>query len=75
MKGPGPGIAVAAAQRISDREIAELGACLERTLLSMEEPTAFLQADVELHARIAAAAQNPILSRFMAIIGRLGEAK
>jgi GntR family transcriptional repressor for pyruvate dehydrogenase complex len=69
-----PGIAAAAAGRISDKEIAELEACLERTLASMEEPAAFLQADLELHARIAAAAQNPILNRFMAIIGRLGEA-
>jgi GntR family transcriptional repressor for pyruvate dehydrogenase complex len=69
-----PGIAAAAASRISDQEISELEACLDRTLASMEEPTAFLQADLELHARIAAAAQNPILNRFMAIIGRLGEA-
>lgn len=69
-----PGIAAMAASRISDQEIAELEACLERTLASMEDPAAFLQSDLALHARIAAAAQNPILSRFMAIIGRLGEA-
>lgn len=69
-----PGIAAAAARRISDAEIAELEACLDRSLACMEKPTAFLQADVELHARIAAAAQNPILTRFMAIVGRLGEA-
>ena len=69
-----PGIAAAAARRISDEEIAALEDCLAKTVASLNDHTAFLQTDLELHSLIAAAAQNPILSRFMAVLSRLGEA-
>ena len=33
---------------------------------------AFVRADLELHQLVASAAGNPILSRFMSVLGRLG---
>ncbi len=39
---------------------------------TLDDPDAFLQADLELHKRIAAAARNPMLSRFMDSISQLG---
>lgn len=66
------GLAALAAQRISAVEVEELEACLEKSLQALDNPNAFLAADLELHKRIIAAAQNPILSRFMESIGHLG---
>lgn len=66
------GIVAIAAQRITDEEIEELEACLARSIQTVEDHAAFLQADVELHEKIAQAARNPILSRFMASISQLG---
>jgi len=66
------GIVEVAAQRITDQEIAELEACLARSLKSVNDHQAFLQTDLELHEKIAAASKNPILIRFMAAISQLG---
>ncbi|HEC22897.1 MAG TPA: FadR family transcriptional regulator [Chloroflexi bacterium] len=66
------GIAALAAQRISDEQIAELEKCLARSSASVGDHQAFLKADLELHELITEAAGNPILSRFMASISRLG---
>lgn len=66
------GIVEVAAQRITDQEIAELEACLTRSLKSVNDHQAFLQTDLELHEKIAAASKNPILIRFMAAISQLG---
>lgn len=66
------GIVALAVQRITDEEIEELEACLSKSIEAVEDHEAFLQADVELHEKIVKAAQNPILSRFMASISRLG---
>lgn len=68
------GIAAIAAERITGEEIAELEACLTESVRNMEDHEAFLEADLELHEKIAEAARNPILSRFMASIGQLGRA-
>jgi GntR family transcriptional repressor for pyruvate dehydrogenase complex len=61
-----------AAQRITDDEIAELEACLERSHKSVEDCQAFLQTDLELHERITEAARNPVLIRIMAAVSQLG---
>lgn len=66
------GIVALAAQHITDEEIRELEACLAKSTETVEDHEAFLQADVELHEKIAEAARNPILSRFMASISQLG---
>jgi GntR family transcriptional repressor for pyruvate dehydrogenase complex len=68
------GIVALAAERITDEEIAGLDACLAKSKEAVTDHQSFLQADIELHERITAAARNPILSRFMASISRLGRA-
>jgi GntR family transcriptional repressor for pyruvate dehydrogenase complex len=68
------GIAEMAARRISDRDLQGLEDCLARAQSSVHEYDAFLKTDLELHERIAAIAGNPIMSRFMAAISRLGTA-
>lgn len=68
------GIVAIAAQRITDEEIAGLEACLAKSIETADDHQAFLETDLELHERITEAARNPILSRFMASISRLGRA-
>ena len=63
-----------AAERISDEEMAALRACLEKSERSIDDPEAFMQADIELHEIITRAAGNPLLGRFMASIGTLSRA-
>jgi GntR family transcriptional repressor for pyruvate dehydrogenase complex len=66
------GIVSVAAQRITDEEVAELETCLAKSLESVEDHQAFLQADLDLHERITEAARNPVLTRFMTVISQLG---
>lgn len=66
------GLVDLAAQRITAEEIAGLEDCLAKSLQTAEDPDAFLQADLELHKKIAAAARNPVLQRFMDSISQLG---
>lgn len=66
------GIAALAAERITNEEIAELEACLEKAIRCVGDHQAFLQTDLELHQKITLAARNPILTRQMASITRLG---
>lgn len=66
------GIIELAAQRIEDIEIVELEACLEKSVQTMHDPDAFLQADLELHLLLARIGRNPILFRFMESIQELG---
>jgi GntR family transcriptional repressor for pyruvate dehydrogenase complex len=68
------GNASLAAERISDEELAALHACLEHSEQSVDDPEAFMQADIELHEIITRAARNPMLERFMASIRTLGRA-
>lgn len=66
------GIAELAATRIQDSEILELEACLDKSAQSINDPEAFLQADLELHLLIARIARNPVMFRFMESIQELG---
>ena len=66
------GLVGLAAQRITAEEVAELEVCLAKSLQAAADPDAFLQADLELHKKIAAAARNPLLQRFMDSISQLG---
>ena len=68
------GLAAMAAQRISDEEIAKLEECLTRSIKNVNDPAAFLEADVQLHETIVQAAGNTFLKRFMASIYHLGHA-
>jgi GntR family transcriptional repressor for pyruvate dehydrogenase complex len=68
------GNASLAAERITDEELAALHACLEKSERSVDDPEAFMQADIELHEIITRAARNPMLERFMASIRTLGRA-
>jgi GntR family transcriptional repressor for pyruvate dehydrogenase complex len=60
-----PGLAALAAERISDEDAAELCRCAESTPAALEDPEAFMWADIELHAQIARAASNAVLSRLL----------
>jgi GntR family transcriptional repressor for pyruvate dehydrogenase complex len=60
-----PGLAALAAIRIGDDAAADLVRCAESTPDVLEEPEAFMWADIELHAQIARAASNAVLSRLL----------
>jgi len=66
------GIVALAAERITDEEVAEMEECLHAAANSVDDPVAFLQADLDLHNAITRAARNPILSRVMTSISQLG---
>jgi len=66
-----PAIAAIAAGRISDEELEDLGACLERSIAAPDRH-AFLEADLELHELVVKAAGNPLLARFMESVSVLG---
>jgi GntR family transcriptional repressor for pyruvate dehydrogenase complex len=66
------GLVALAAQRITAEEIVALEICLAKSVQAAADPDAFLQADLELHKKIAAAARNPLLQRFMDSISQLG---
>jgi GntR family transcriptional repressor for pyruvate dehydrogenase complex len=68
------GLAGLAAERIQDGEIVSLEAILAKSIDSVDDPDRFLEADVELHRRIADIARNPMLSRFMASLQQLSRA-
>ena len=65
------GLAEIAARRMTDVAIKALEVCQAR-LIEAEDDEAFLEADVELHNAICAAAQNPILARIMGSLVKLG---
>jgi len=69
-----PALAAAAATTATDTELAQLRGWLARATAAVEDPDAFLQADLELHELITNAAHNQILARFMASLARLGMA-
>jgi GntR family transcriptional regulator, transcriptional repressor for pyruvate dehydrogenase complex len=66
------GIIELAAQRITDEDITELEATLQKSLATMHDPEQFLFADIEMHTVIARIARNPILLRFIESIHQLG---
>lgn len=65
------GIVALAAERITAEELVELEVGLIKSQEAVDDPGAFLQADVDLHKKITQAAQNPILTRIIDSIGRL----
>jgi GntR family transcriptional repressor for pyruvate dehydrogenase complex len=69
-----PSIAAAAAERATEEDLARLRACIEQAAAAVDDPEAFLEADLDLHAAITAAAHNQIMGRFMASLTRLGMA-
>ncbi len=69
-----PGLAAAAATRATDEELAQLRACVNRAAAHVDDPEAFLAADLELHQLISAAARNQIIARVMDSLTRLGMA-
>jgi DNA-binding FadR family transcriptional regulator len=66
------GIVALAAERITDEELADLEVGLARSRQAEDHPVDFLQADVALHKTITRAARNPIMSRVVDSISRLG---
>ena len=66
------GIAELAAHAITDQEIDELEACLEKGQEALDDPEAFLKIDLDLHGKILEASRNNILALFMRSISRLG---
>ncbi|GCE23333.1 FadR/GntR family transcriptional regulator [Dictyobacter kobayashii] len=69
-----PGICALAAQNITEDEITQLEACIERSKVGPGDPETYLQADLDLHEIIVQAARNPLLKRFMVSIRSLGRA-
>jgi GntR family transcriptional regulator, transcriptional repressor for pyruvate dehydrogenase complex len=67
-----PAIAALAAARVDEGELGYLDECLKRAEQSIDDPDAFLVADVELHDAIRVSAGNAILGRFMESIHTLG---
>jgi len=65
------GIAGLAAQRITEDQLAELEALMQRLVHAKGDHEAFLIVDLGMHELIAEAADNPMLSRFMESISRL----
>jgi DNA-binding FadR family transcriptional regulator len=59
-----------AAQRITEEEVA----ALEEFVAKFEADSDLHSIDIEFHEMIIEAVQNPILSRFMASLHRLGRA-
>lgn len=69
-----PCLAAAAARHATEDDLAQLRACLERATSRVDDLDIFLDADLELHQIITAAAHNQIIARFMASLTRLGMA-
>jgi len=67
-----PGLAKLAAERISDEDAAELAHCAAGTHEVLQDPEAFMWADIELHAKIARAACNAVLERLLESIAGMG---
>lgn len=66
------GLVALAAQRITPPELADLEACLAKSMAMADNPEGFLEADLEFHKRVISAARNPTLARFMDSISQLG---
>lgn len=69
-----PQLAAAAALNATEAELAQLHEALARAEAGVDDPDAFLRADLALHELITQAAHNQILARFMASLTRLGMA-
>ncbi len=67
-----------AAKRAKEGDIETLEACIRRAVENRNDQDIFLQADIELHEKIAEATGNPILARFiisLRVIGKVSRAR
>lgn len=60
------GIAAIAAERATDQQVEGLKRCLDEAREAIDNPTRFLELDIELHSKIVDAATNPVLKNIMA---------
>jgi GntR family transcriptional repressor for pyruvate dehydrogenase complex len=67
-----PGLAALAADRIDAEAAAQLTHCAEISAAALDDAEAFMWADIELHAQIARAANNAVLSRLLDSIASMG---
>jgi DNA-binding FadR family transcriptional regulator len=67
-----PGLAALAAVRIGDDDARELLQRAEATEVALDDAEAFMWADIELHALIARAASNAVLSRLLDSVASMG---
>lgn len=65
------GVARLAALRITPEEVAHLERLEAEVKAAVDDPSAFLEADIRLHSAILEAARNPLFSSLMAAVGRL----
>ncbi len=65
-------IAEMAALHITDAELLEMEESIRRASAVIDDPDAFLEADMELHEMIQRAAKNRILPVFMRTINKIG---
>ena len=61
-----------AAERITDEDIVMMKALLQKAESAVNDPVVFLQTDVELHKKIIDITNNPILSRILESVSKLG---
>src|SRR5262249_8682500 len=61
-----------AAERIDEAAAEELVRCAEASAAALEDPEAFMWADIELHGQIARAAANHVLSALLDSIAGMG---
>jgi GntR family transcriptional regulator, transcriptional repressor for pyruvate dehydrogenase complex len=67
-----PGLAALAAERIDSTAAAELVRCAEASPEALEDAEAFMWNDIELHGRIARAADNAVLCRLLDSVASMG---
>lgn len=67
-----PGLAALAAERIDDDAAAELMRCAKASPEAAEDAEAFMWNDIELHGRIARAADNAVLCRLLDSVASMG---
>ncbi len=67
-----PGLAALAAERIDSAAAAELMRCAEASPEALEDAEAFMWNDIELHGRIARAANNAVLCRLLDSVASMG---
>jgi GntR family transcriptional repressor for pyruvate dehydrogenase complex len=67
-----PGLAALAAERIDTAAAAELTECAAASPEVLEDAEAFMWNDIELHGRIARAADNAVLCRLLDSVASMG---
>ena len=67
-----PGLAALAAERIDAAAAAELTSCAGASPEVLEDAEAFMWNDIELHGRIARAADNAVLCRLLDSVASMG---